>query len=411
MEKDTARSWIIVVVLGLAVGVAFLDRVLLSVATPTIMREFGIDATLAGILLAAFFWSYTIMQLPSGWMIDRYGTKRVMAVGYILWSLSCIVTGWVSSLTTLLACRLGLGIGELPVYPSGYRLVSTAFSERNRALASAIYSEGSKVGPAIGAPLAAGLIVAFGWRNMFVIVGLMSLLWLIPWLIVAPSRQDDVGEARSELTRAEWMELLSKREIWGVMIGYFGYLYVFYVYVTWLPSFLIMDRGFTILKAGWFSAIPFLVQLVFGLAGAWASDRFIHNGYSPTLVRKTAIGLGLIVGLAIVPAGFVNSGEMAVFLFGVSLAGLGVAVPNMLAVPSALAPENRGGVVGAIQNTGGNLGGVVAPVITGVLYDATHSFAAALIVAGAMLVVCAIGYLLLIPRIEMIKLGGVPSKG
>jgi ACS family D-galactonate transporter-like MFS transporter len=409
MERDTARSWLIIITLGFAVSIAFMDRVLLSVATPKIMTEFGLSGTVAGLMLAAFFWSYTFMQIPSGLLVDRYGTKRVLAAGYALWSLSCVVIGLGSSFVNLVICRLGLGIGEGPVFPCAYRLVSTAFTERNRGLASAVYGEGSKVGPAIGAPLAGVLIASYGWHNMFIIVGLASLFWLIPWLMVAPTQAEDVGPSGVRMSIGEFFQLLKSREILGSAVGYFGYLYVFYVYITWLPGYLILERGFSTLDAGWLSAIPFAAQFVFALIGGGVADWFIHRGYSATVVRKTAIGVGLTIALAIIPAAFVASSAATLILFAVSTAGLGICNPNMLAVPSGLAPENRGGIVGAVQNMGGNFGGILAPTITGSLYDATQSFATALVVAGSMLSTCAIGYLWMIRRIEPIKLKKIPE--
>lgn len=408
-RKDSVRSWVIVGTLGVGCTIAYIDRVLLSFATPAIIKEFGLDGAVAGLLLSAFFWSYTLMQIPAGWLIDRYGTKRVLAGGYFLWSASCIVTGWTSSLATFIACRLGLGVGESPLYPSGYRIVSTEFSERRRGLASAIYSEGAKLGPAIGAPLAAWLIVVFGWRDMFIIVGLVSMIWLVPWLILAPKKEDDIDPIRTKFVAKDWTALLRRREIWGISFGYFGYLYVFYVYITWMPGYLVLTRGFTILQAGIYASLPFFLQFVFGIFGGWFADYLIHKGFSATAVRKCAIGFGLLFGMSIVPAAFASTGEAAALWFAVSLTGLGVAVPNMLAVPSAIAPLGRGGVVGAIQNTAGNLGGVLAPIVTGALYSATQSFTSALVGAGFMLCLSAFGYLVLIPRIEPIQLQKDPT--
>ncbi len=403
-QTDTARSWALVLILGVGTSIAYIDRVLLSFATPTLMKDLGLSGAVAGLLLSAFFWSYTVMQIPSGWLVDRYGSKWVLAIGYTIWSISCAATGGVSSFAGLIACRLGLGIGESPIYPTCYRVVATVFSERHRGLASAIYSEGAKIGPAIGAPLAAWLIFQFGWRTMFVVVGFFSLMWLLFWLKAAPTHQETTSGQHRGYDRTEWSALLKRREVWGIILGYFGYLYVFFVYVTWLPGYLILTHNFSILRAGWFSSVPFIVQFLLGLLSGWVADLFIHRGYSATLVRKLAIGLGLLIGLAIVPAAFVDSGEVAAALFTISLAGLGIAVPNMLAVPSSLAPEGRGGVIGALQNTGGNLGGVLAPVITGVLYGAEHNFTLALAVAGAMLGLSAFGYLVLVVRIEPMRL-------
>jgi MFS family permease len=404
VKADSTRSWLVIFVLSGATSIAYVDRVLLSVAAPVMMADLGIGAASTGVLLSAFFWSYTAMQIPAGWLVDRYGAKRVLAIGYAFWSLSCAATGWVTSFSGLVASRLGLGIGESPVYPAGYHLVATAFSERHRGLASAIYADGAKIGPAIGAPLAAWLITAYGWRAMFVTVGLASLVWLVLWWAAAPAHEGGAPGAPSRANRAEVLQLLRTREMWGIMLGWFGYLYVFFVYVTWLPGYLVLVRGFTILKAGWYSSLPFITQFIFSLLGGWIADVMIRKGHAPTVVRKTAIGLGLLLGFSIVPAALADSGELALLLFVVALAGMGIAASNMFAMPPALAPAGRGGLVGAIQNTAGAFGGVLAPIVTGALYDAMHSFTAALMASGAMLVVSAVGYLVLVPRVAPIKL-------
>jgi MFS transporter, ACS family, D-galactonate transporter len=251
MQKDSLRSWIVIFTLGGATSIAYIDRILLSVAAPLMMKDLAIDGANTGILLSAFFWSYTVMQMPAGWLVDRYGPKRVLAGGYLLWTLSCAATGWVASYPGLLLSRLGLGVGESPVYPSCYSVVATRFSERHHGLASAIYADGAKLGPALGAPLAAWLITAVGWRSMFVMVGIASLAWLALWWIVAPAPSSEQPTSReSRVSRSELLQLLKTREMWGLILGWFGYLYVFFVYVTWLPGYLVLVRGFTILNAG-----------------------------------------------------------------------------------------------------------------------------------------------------------------
>jgi MFS family permease len=402
MRTDFLRSWSIVVALSGATSVAYIDRILLSVAAPVMMADLGIGGASAGILLSAFFWSYTIMQVPAGWLVDRYGAKRILSIGYALWSLSCAATGWVTSFSGVIVARLGLGIGESPVYPAGYSLVASTFSERHRGLASAVYADGAKLGPAIGAPLAAWLITAYGWRAMFVIVGIASLAWLAIWWAVAPAHgpKAEATASQSHASRAELIQLLKTREMWGIILGWFGYLYVFFIYVTWLPGYLVLVRGFTILKVGWYSSLPFIVQFVLSLVGGWAADAVIRKGHSPTVVRKTAIGIGLGLGLAIVPAAAAEDGQTALLLFLTALAGMGIASANMFALPPAIAPKGPSGLVGAIQNSAGALGGVLAPIVTGALYDRMHSFTAALMAPGAMLAVSAFGYLVLLSRIR-----------
>jgi MFS transporter, ACS family, D-galactonate transporter len=413
MQRDSLRSWIVIFALSGATSIAYIDRILLSVAAPLMMSDLKIDGASTGILLSAFFWSYTLMQVPAGWLVDRYGPKRVLAAGYLLWTLSCAATGWVTSYSGLVLSRLGLGVGEAPVYPACYSVVATRFSERHRGLASAIYADGAKLGPAIGAPLAAWLITVYGWRAMFVIVGIASLSWLAIWWAVAPAAQQNEQPTvrQSRDSRTEVLQLLKTREMWGIILGWFGYLYVFFVYVTWLPGYLVLVRGFTILKAGWYSSLPFIVQFIFSLIGGWAADALIRKGYSPTLVRKGAIALGLTLGLAIIPAALADDAQTALVLFLTALAGMGIASANMFALPPAIAPSGRSGLVGAIQNSAGALGGVLAPIITGALYDHLHSFTAALFAAGGMLAVSGFGYLILLRRVEPMKMDSSVAGG
>jgi MFS family permease len=317
-----------------------------------------------------------------------------------VWSASCALTGWVHSFALLVASRFGLGAGEAVIYPGTIHVGGSAFTERHRGLAMAIAQEGSKIGPALGAPLAGILIAAFGWRSMFLIVGLGALVWLVPWFMIARSGREDVDPDRARFGLAECVELLKKRVVWGLMIGHFGVLYVVYVYITWLPSYLVLARGFTIFQAGFYTSLPFITQGVSALLGGWLGDRFIAKGYSVTAVRKTMIGCGLLVALVVVPAAFIDDPGLAMLLFAGSTIGLGMAIPNMQTIPSAVAPKGYAGLYGALQGAVGNFGGVVAPVVTGALYGEYKSFTAVLVGQGVMLCLSGVGYLLLIGRIE-----------
>jgi nitrate/nitrite transporter NarK len=256
----------------------------------------------------------------------------------------------------------------------------------------------------IGAPLAALLLTYYGWRALFLITGLVSLVWVVPWLVLAPrSDPPDALKARAQ-AKLSWRLFLRKRETWGFIIGFFGFLYVFYVYLTWFPGYLIIARHFSIIKGGSVASLSFLVQSLGGLFGGWMADRLIQSGHSPTSVRKSFILTGLGLGLAIVPAALVASVWHAVGLFMVSMGGIGVAASNCIAVPAGLAPKGLGGTVGGLHSMAGNLGGIVAPAVTGVIYGLTHSFVLALMVAGGMLVVSGIGYCFLIKRIEPMEI-------
>jgi MFS transporter, ACS family, D-galactonate transporter len=400
MERDSARSWALAGMLCAAHSLGFVDRVVLSVATPVMMKELSLTPLVAGVLLSAFFWSYTLVQLPIGLVLVKYGVRWTMAVGFIIWTVSCALTGWVQTFAALVATRVGLGAGEAVIYPGTIHVGGVAFTERRRGLAMAISQEGSKIGPALGAPLAGYLISAYGWREMFLIVGLGALVWLVPWLLIAPSRGQDVAKHREAFGLQECIALLKKRVVWGIMIGHFGVLYVVYVYITWLPGYLVLSRGFTIFQAGMYSALPFVTQGVSALFGGWIGDHFVAKGYPVSVVRKSMIALGLLVALVAVPSAFIDDPGIAMALFAISTIGLGMAVPNMQTIPSTVAPTGYAGLYGAIQGAVGNFGGVVAPVVTGFLYGEYKSFTAVFIGQGIMLCLSALGYLVVIGRIE-----------
>jgi MFS family permease len=410
MERNSARSWALVVMLCAAHSIGFVDRVVLSVATPVIMKELSLTGLEAGILLSAFFWSYTLVQLPLGLVVVRYGVRWPMAIGFIIWSACCAVTGWVQSFGLLVTSRVGLGAGESVIFPATIHVGGVAFTERRRGLAMAISQEGSKIGPALGAPLAGILITAFGWRAMFFIVGLCGMLWLVPWFMIAPSHQQDVAPDREKFGLAEFAALMKKRVAWGLMLGHFAVLYVVYVYITWLPGYLVLVRHFTIFQAGFYTSLPFITQGIAAITGGWLGDRLIAKGYSVTLVRKSMIAGGLLVAMVVVPTAFIDSPGLAMLLFSISTMGLGMAIPNMQTIGSTVAPKGYAGLYGALQGGIGNLGGVVGPVVTGALYDHYHTFTAVLVGQGVMLILSAFGYLVLIGRIEQeAHLGPAPA--
>jgi ACS family D-galactonate transporter-like MFS transporter len=403
LVKDSRSSWIAVAVLGLAIGIGYIDRVVLSVAIPAISKEYNFGPEVSGMLLSAFSWSYFIALIPAGWLIDRFGAKAVLSFGYVLWSIACAMTGLATSLPMLLVCRVLLGLGEAPLYPCGASLAEAGFSEHNRGLASAVYSEGAKIGPAMGAPLAAALLAFMGWREMFFWVGAGLIIWLPLWHFCVPNLESQRRGSRFTQDKADWLQIIKQRDILGMMLGNFGYLYAFWVYLTWLPSYLMQVRGFGLVNAGLFTSLPFTIFVVTSLISGFAADRLIRSGKSPTLIRKSFIGSGLLLATAIIPAVLVQSSEAAVALFCVSLAGMGISVPNSLAVPAGIAQAGRGAMAGSLSQLAGNFGGAIAPIITGVLLQ-HESFASAMILAGALLFVSLFGYLVVLRKIQPMKM-------
>jgi MFS family permease len=314
-------------------------------------------------------------------------------------------TGFGTVFGFLLACRLLLGLFEAPLFGVAHSLMAQLFSDRRRALAAAVYSKGVSLGPALGAAGGSYLLMHYGWSAMFVIVGIGSLLFLVPWLAFAPAKQaEPVAAVDRRIDWAVVRELLGNRAVLGVSVGYFGFLYLYYIYATWLPTYLAEARGLSTAEIAWMATVPFLISLAAGPVTGWFTDWLIGRGYSQTKVRKSAIGIGLLLGGAVVPAAFASDGHEAAVLFVIALVGQSISAANMLALPSAIAPEGRAGLVGSFQQMFGALGGVVSPILTGVLFDLTHDFRAAILCAAAMLVLSAFCFLILLPRIERVSL-------
>lgn len=404
IRQDSGRSWLAIILVGLALTIAHSDRTLLAIAAPTLIKDQHISGTSLGILLSAFSWTYMVAQLPSGWLVDRFGPKTVLAITFVCWSLVTAATGLTTAFVALLVCRLLLGLFEAPLYAVAHSTMAATFTDRRRALATAIYSKGVSLGPAIGALVGSYFLLKFGWSEMFIIVGLGSLVFLIPWLAFAPSRGRDVAEERERLTWPVAKELFSNRAILGTSLGYFGFLYLYYIYATWLPTYLAEERGLSTAEIAWMASVPFLIALAAGPLTGWLTDWLIGRGYSQTKVRKSAIGIGLLLGTAVVPAAFASNSTEAAIFFVIALVGQSISAPNMLALPSAIAPEGRAGLVGSFQQMLGALGGVVSPILTGILYDQTNDFRAAIICAALMLVFAAFCFLLLLPKIERVTL-------
>lgn len=407
IRKDSAKSWGVLILAGLALTLAHSDRTLLAIAAPILVKQQHLSGTELGILLSAFSWTYMLAQLPSGWLVDRFGAKTVLTVSFIGWSLVSALTGLGTVFWFLLVCRLLLGLFEAPVFGVAHSLMAQLFTDRRRALAAAVYSKGVSLGPALGAAGGSYLLLQFGWSAMFVIVGLGSMLFLIPWLAFAPAKPKEAAVPADR--RIDWAvvrELLGNRAVLGVSVGYFGFLYLYYIYATWLPTYLAEARGLSTAEIAWMATVPFLISLAAGPVVGWFTDWLIGRGYSQTKVRKSAIGIGLLLGGAVVPAAFATDGHEAAVLFVVALVGQSISAANMLALPSAIAPEGRAGLVGSFQQMFGALGGVVSPLLTGVLFDYTHDFRAAILCAAAMLVLSAFCFLVLLPRVERVTLRG-----
>jgi MFS family permease len=396
----------ILVLLVLAVGINYIDRGTLSVSKSNISAEFALNSTQMGFLFSAFFWSYALFQLVAGWLVDRYDVKWVYAIGFLVWSLSTAAMGFFSGFMVFFGLRLLLGIGESVAYPATSRILAANYPEEQRGFANALIDAGSKIGPALSMLFGGLFVASYGWRALFIVVGLGSLLWLIPWLLLVPSdkKKAETGEARPPVTAVGWAQLLVRREVWGTSLGMFCLGYAWYFLVSWLPAYLEEDRGFSKTDMAIFGSLPFWAMAVTSLIGGWFSDRWIQAGATPTRVRMTFIVAGFLLCAAfMVPAVMVKEASLCVAFLTAACAALGFYTSNVWAVTQTLAGPAAAGKWTGIQNCIGNLGGVVSPALTGWLVTETGSFTLAFAFSSGVLVLGVGAYIFLVGRVAPLE--------
>ena len=384
---SSTRRWVLVILLFVAALINYLDRATISVALPRISGDLLLGPTAKGVLLSAFFWSYALMQVPIGWLADRVSLRWLYAGSFALWSLACGFTGLAGSLAVLILLRIVLGIGESIYLPGSVKFISLAFSPEERGLPTAIFDSGVRAGLAIGAPLVAWLVSRHGWRNMFMLVGFTALVWVLPWILAFPSRLRNEGETHQPqvAARSPRKPLTFNRNLVGASLGFFCFGYYNYLLVTWLPDYLVEVRHLTLLKAGFLAAIPYIVWAVSEVAGGWVSDRLVRHGWNETRVRKGMITLGFATGLMLIPAALVgNLTASIILLAGGSLVGL--SSPNILVTFQACAPHDEVGMWMGFGNFIGNIGGVLSPLLTGILISRTGSYVPGFALAPIILV-------------------------
>ena len=389
----------------------YLDRSTLSIANPLIRQELGLSIADMGLLLSAFLWAYAFAQLPGGALVDRVGPHRLLAAGLALWSIAQAAAGLVTSFAQFCTARVLLGLGEAPMFSSAVRVVRDWYNVRDRGLPTGIWNCTSSLGPAIAPPILTVLMLSFGWRWMFIIMGVVGLavaaVWVVRYRDARETRFSD--EERHYLTSgeeapvgrhasfSEWGQLFRFRTTWGLIFGFFGIVYMGWLYLAWLPGYLEIQRHMSIPKTGWVAAIPFAFGVVGSVGGGWIADRLMHVGFTPINSRKLPVIVGLLgmSGFTVVAA-LAASNTVAVACISLSLMFGACASGMSWALASVAAPSNLTASLGAIQNFGGYLGGALAPTITGFIVQGTGSFVPALLVSAVIGLVSALVYLLVI---------------
>lgn len=397
------------VLLFIAGIVNFLDRSSLSVAGEAIRGDLGLSATEFGVLLSAFSLSYGFAQLPSGMLLDRFGPRIVLGAGLIFWSLMQALTGMVNSFSHFILLRIGLGIGEAPFMPAGVKSINDWYVQKERGTAVGIFNSSTVLGQAIAPPALVLMQIAWGWRTMFVVIGLAGIVVGLCWYAWYRNRaqfdlqQDErlylaaPVQARPTLNFSEWLGLFKRWTTWGMILVFSGVNYTGWLYIAWLPGYLQAQQGLSLAKTGWVAAIPFLAAAV----GMWVNgivvDALARRGYDLAKTRKTAIVVGLLLSalgtLLVVQS---SSPAQAVAFISMALFCVHFAGTSAWGLVQVLVSEQKVASVAAIQNFGSFVFASFAPVVTGWVVDTTHSFNLALVIAACVTFTGALCYFFIV---------------
>jgi sugar phosphate permease len=391
--------------------VNYMDRGTLSVANSTIRAELGVSLGQMGLLLSAFSWSYALSQLPAGGLVDRVGPRKLLTAGLVLWSVAQAAGGLVTSYAQFIISRVVLGIGEAPQFPSAARVVSNWYPLSARGKPTGVFNAASPLGTALAPPLLTLLMVYLDWRWMFILMGAAGLLvagiWFALYRDPAALRlnaeeqlyltpESATAVAAEKLTFAEWRSLFRYTTTWGMILGYFGSVYLNWVYLTWLPGYLTLERHMSLVRTGFAASIPFFCGFIGCLVAGWFTDRITRDSTALVRARKIPVVLAML-GMAAftVPAALVEDNTIALACISVVVFLANAASVCSWTLATAAAPANRVASLGSLQNFGGFLGGALAPILTGYIAQ-SFSFVPALLTGAGIAFLGALSYLFLV---------------
>lgn len=414
------RRWRIAVLLGLGVLVNYFDRVNLSVSHAALYTSFGISTITFGYLSGAYNWTYALCQLPVGVLLDKFGTRRIGRVSTFIWSLASFGAAVTPGLGGFFAARLLLGVGEAPTFPANAKAIGLWFPSRERSFATSVFDAAAKFASAIGVPIIGVLLLKVGWRWSFALTGLVSLAYFVLFwkvyrdpaddLLLTAAERDYIG--RTQATDAAEVQqpyslsyLLRQPKVLGLALGFGSYNYVFYLLLTWLPSYLSSALHIDLLHSFLYTGVPWLFATVTDLlVGGWLVDALIQRGWNASRVRQFVLVAGTAFGLGILGAAHAHTATRALIWISISIGGLAAAAPVGWSIPSLITPRSSVGSVGGIVNFSNQLSGIAAPIVTGYLVAARQSYAWAFGVSAIYLLIGIAGYVFLLGRIEPMTL-------
>ncbi|WP_049720991.1 MFS transporter [Gilvimarinus polysaccharolyticus] len=395
----------------ISVVINYMDRTNISVAASAISEDLELSRVQIGILFSAFAWTYSIMQIPGGMVVDIVRVRVLYPFILIAWSLATLVQGLVSSLVAMVGCRMAIGVFEAPSYPANNKIVTQWFPPEERASAIAVYTSGQFIGLAFLMPVLAMIQEYFSWRGLFIISGLIGIVWAVIWYLLyrEPDEATDSEDAPQipDVIQAKvsWRNLgiaFSSRKLWGVYIGQFCLGGTLIFFLTWFPTYLEEDRGLTSLNSGFLASVPFIAAFFGVLLSGFFSDFLVRRGVSNEIARKTPIILGLFLSSTVIAANYVDSTFWVTVCLSITFFGNGLASINWVFV-SLLSPKHMVGLVGGCFNFIGGLSAVTVPIAIGYLTEG-GDFRPALLLIGALAFIGLCSYLFLVGKVETIQL-------
>lgn len=431
-ERMSRVRFVILAMLFIVTTINYADRATISIAGSAMQKELGIDAVSLGYIFSAFGWAYVIAQIPGGWLLDRFGSKRVYTFSILLWSLFTLAQGAVGFFTGLTAVvmvfclRFLVGAAEAPSFPANSRIVAAWFPANERGTAAAIFNSAQYAATVVFAPLMAWLVHMFGWHHVFIVMGVIGIAMAFVWKAFVHDPKDHPRVTRSEIeyieaggglvnmdragaSKAEGpnlgyvKQLLRNRMLMGVYIAQYCINALTYFFITWFPVYLVQARGMTILKAGFVASIPAVCGFIGGVLGGVLSDALLRRGASLSVARKVPIVLGMLLSMTMVICNYVDAQSIVVAVMALSFFGKGLGALGW-AVNSDTAPKQIAGLSGALMNTFGNLSSITTPIAIGYIVNTTGSFNGALVYVGVHALIAIVCYLFMVGEIKRVEL-------
>lgn len=399
----TTHGGAIVLLLGAAIFLNYVDRGAVGIAAPRMQGDLGLSDEAYGVVFSAFFWVYGPVQIFVGWLCDRFNVYRLTAIGLLVWAASTLVMGFAGGFVSLLVLRVMLGVGESISFPASSKIIAEQVPGDRRGLANAIVSIGIALGPAAGT-LAGGLILAnLGWRAIFVAFGLVTLLWLLPWQMVSKDMQN--AQAAPLRDPVPVAALVGRWSLWSMSIAHVASNYVFYFLLAWLPNYLVKARGFSIEEMTVLATVGFTTQAAAALGFGYYSDRWTRSGRSEAAIRRWMMIVAQIVqGIAIIAVLMAESSMAIALWLGVAGVCTGALSLNVYAVAQMFAGPRAAGTWIGFQNAFGNsFSGIAGPILAGVIVGAA-GYAGAFYVAAGVAIAGGIWWAVGVPKIEQVDL-------